>query len=265
MSKYFLYYAINSNQLLISFYHNDIAAKIGFRLLSKEKKSSPLQKIGALFEKEKKNNPSKKTGELPENVDEVNQFILDELRKIQTNLAETKEAKTITEVLYSGDVNLGFGGSTTFPNCLLDGSIHQLFKHHSVFATADVFLYLESYNLEIAQQAAEIHLQSYAKEHEEKYPNMPVVIRVKSAKTPYYTSSTHLQNPAQLNLKCSNTKPNKKASANNSSPNSPYNSPSLSTKKLHFRDFFLENSPKMMRKRSEEFPMEAEQNMNSPP
>lgn len=270
MSKYFLYYTINSNnQLLISFYHNDVAAKIAFRLICKEKKNNPLQKIGEFFEKEKKNNSTRKTGELPENVEEVNQFIIDELIKIQTNLAETKEEKTITEVLYSGDVNLGFGGSTTFPTCLLDGSIHQLFTNHSLFAKARVFLYLESHNLEITQKAAEIHLQSYAQKHDEKYPNMPVVIRVKGSKIPYYTSPTNLQTIHPLNLKISIANQNKKTSPNNSTSNSPHssplNSPVQSTRKSHFRNFFLGSSPNIIRKLSKEFSIETEQSTNSPP
>lgn len=253
MSKFFLYYTINSNNLLIiAFYHSDIAAKIAFRLLNKEKR----------------NNPTQKTGDLPENVDEVNQFIIDELIKIQTSLAETKKNKKITEVLYSGDVNLGFGGSTTFPTCLLDGSIHKLFTNHSLFAKARIFLYLESYNLEIAQKAAEIHLHTYAQKHDEKYPNMPVVIQVKGSKIPYYTSPTNLKTRSPLNLKVPNATQNPKTPANNSPTNSPhrspYNSPEESTRKSHLRNFFLENSPKMPRKRSKEFP-ETNQSNNTPP
>ncbi len=249
MSKFFLYYTINSNNLLIiAFYHSDIAAKIAFRLLNKEKR----------------NNPTKKTGDLPENVDEVNQFIIDELIKIQTSLAETKKNKKITEVLYSGDVNLGFGGSTTFPTCLLDGSIHKLFTNHSLFAKARIFLYLGSYNLEIAQKAAEIHLHTYAQKHDEKYPNMPVVIQVKGSKIPYYTSPTNLKTRSPLNLKVPNATQNPKTPATNSPHRSPYNSPEESTRKSHLRNFFLENSPKMPRKRSKEFP-ETNQSNNTPP
>lgn len=171
MINYFLYYAINSdNQLLISLYHQDIAAKVAFRLLSKEK-----------------NAPIRKTGELPQNIDDVNRIILAELFQIKQSL-ENSHTKVISKIIYTGDVNLGFPGDTIFPTSLFDGSIHQLFKNHPLFAKAQINIYLETHNTEIAQTASEIHLARYAKMHYEKYPNMPVIIRIKNSKTYFYTS-----------------------------------------------------------------------------
>lgn len=215
MSKYFIYYAINSNnQLIISCYHTEIPAKIAFRRFNKDKQS----------------NPFKITGELPEKVEQVNALIKRELSDIKQHVQEdANEKPQISEIVYTGDVNLGFGGRDTFPPCLFDDSLHELFKSLNV----RLCLYLESSNLDIVEKAAKLHFKKYAQAHAENYPNSPVNIQLKTDSKPFYVSPYSQQMIEKL----------KKSSPFNSQYSSPYNSPKLSISSLKNLLFSPSNSP----------------------
>ncbi|STX29041.1 Uncharacterised protein [Legionella beliardensis] len=102
--------------------------------------------------------------------------ILDE---IENHLA-AKDTKLIA-VEYQGDVNLGFNGEK-FPDCLLNSTIHQLFKEREFFKEAKINLTLISATPDVVDAAEEKHKATYADNHERDYPGSPVVIRHKGWK-----------------------------------------------------------------------------------
>jgi hypothetical protein len=231
MANYFLYYGITpTKKLVICLYHNDFAAKLAYMLLSENKSM---------------NGSTKKTGGLPETSSEVSHFIMHELFMIQQSLSEEKKSPLLTGVVYSGDVNLGFGGfaeSNSFPKCLFDSSIHKLFRENPLFTHVPVFFYLESYNVEIAQKAADIYSKNYAQNHAENYPNSPLIIQLKGSKIPFYCTTNNSPLKTQVI-------PKENGSPQFDKTLSPRNSPLPSAKNSH--RFSPAHSPNV-KKRSEE-------------
>ncbi|MFJ1268185.1 hypothetical protein ACD661_06420 [Legionella lytica] len=172
MSNFFIYYGVStSQQLFISCYHDNFAALVSFKTLTKKQNLSATKKIG----------------NLSANENEIKETILNELAMIQSNIAALYPQ--ITEIHYRGDVNLGFGGQEIFPAFLMDGSLQKSFKGHKYFAKAPLFVCLESYNDEIARKAAKTHSQHYAKAHNETYSDCAVTIKSKLSVKPLYNSS----------------------------------------------------------------------------
>lgn len=172
MSNFFIYYGVNTNnQLLISCYHDNFAARVAFKILTKKQNISETKKIG----------------NLSTNENEIKDTILNELTMIQSNIVALYPQ--ITEIHYSGDVNLGFGGQKHYPAFLMDGSLQKLFKGHPNFAKVPLSVCLESYNDDIAHRAAKIHSTHYAKTHNETYADCVVIIKSKLSNQPLYNSS----------------------------------------------------------------------------
>ncbi|MDR3503632.1 MAG: hypothetical protein P4L79_13730 [Legionella sp.] len=178
MSNFFIYYGVNaSNELFISCYHDNFAAMLAFKTLTKRQNISETKKIG----------------NLSTNENEIKETILNELTIIQTNIAALYPQ--ITEIHYSGDINLGFGGQEQYPAFLMDGSLQKLFKDHRYFVNAPLVVCLESYNDNIVRKAAKIHSEYYAKTHNETYAGCTVVIKNKLSVKPLYNSSNGWLSP----------------------------------------------------------------------
>ncbi|WP_058533916.1 hypothetical protein [Legionella saoudiensis] len=178
MSNFFIYYGVNaSHQLFICCYHDNFAAMYAFKALTKRQKISTTTKIGNLS-----------TNEI-----EIGKTIINELTTIRNKIATSYPQ--ITEVYYSGDINLGFGGQEQYPAFLMDGSLQKVFKSHQYFAKVPFNVCLESYNDEIAHKAAKIHKEHYAKTHNETYADCAVVIKSKLSVQPLYNSSASRLSP----------------------------------------------------------------------
>ncbi|WP_131781451.1 hypothetical protein [Legionella gresilensis] len=101
----------------------------------------------------------------------------DKFQEISKEIADDQNYPEIKEIQYQGDVNLGFDGSH-FPECLLDSTIHEVFKQNKFYNRTQINVTLESATDAVVLDAKD-EIQKYAKHHEVTYPGSPVMLKSK--------------------------------------------------------------------------------------